>query len=422
MVRLSGKRALMEQLIADGHTYIFGNPGTTEQAFQDILQEYPALRFTLGLHEGAVVSMADAYARGTGRPAFVELHIAPGLGNGIGMINNALQGGSPLVIYVGQSSTEALFQQPHLSGQLVEMARPVTKWAYEVLHANDVPQALRRAHKIAMTPPMGPVVLSVPIDVMDGEADVEIAPTSYVRSRARPEAGAVREAAEQLLSAQQPRLILGQQVAVAGAQEEVGTVARLLGAPIHRIFTSEPVTLPDEPLAASGVPFQGGQAVARMFADCDALLSVGAQLFRVVFPDPRNPLPPSTRVIHLDGSPWEIGKNLPNVLGIQADVKVALQELIEEIQRLQTPAQAEQARARGEALAASLRERREKQLAADRDRWDASPISVPRLMSAVVDALPPNAIVFAEASTSSRVLERYLRARPGDFYTSRGGG
>ncbi|MCC7104794.1 MAG: hypothetical protein IT307_06600, partial [Chloroflexi bacterium] len=205
-------------------------------------------------------------------------------------------------------------------------------------------------------------------------------------------------------------------------QEEVGTVARLLGAPIHRIFTSEPVTLPDEPLAASGVPFQGGQAVARMFADCDALLSVGAQLFRVVFPDPRNPLSPSTRVIHLDGSPWEIGKNLPNVLGIQADVKVALQELIEQLQRLQTPVQIEQARARGEALAASLRERREKQFAADRDRWDASPISVPRLMSAVVDALPPNAIVFAEASTSSRVLERYLRARPGDFYTSRGGG
>ena len=129
MVRLSGKRALLEQLVADGFRYLFGNPGTTEQAFMDQLQDYPRLEFILCLHEGVAVSMADMYARATRRPAFVELHIAPGLGNAAGMLFNAQAAHSPLVVYVGQSAAEALFQEPLLSGDLVAMARPVAKWA-----------------------------------------------------------------------------------------------------------------------------------------------------------------------------------------------------------------------------------------------------------------------------------------------------
>src|SRR3954454_7664955 len=100
--RMSAKRALLEQLLADGVRYIFGNPGTTEQGFMDLLQEYPQLQFILCLHEGVAISMADAYARATGRPAFVELHIGPGLGNAGGMLFNAHTAHSPLVVYVGQ--------------------------------------------------------------------------------------------------------------------------------------------------------------------------------------------------------------------------------------------------------------------------------------------------------------------------------
>jgi len=116
MPLMTGKRALLEQLVADGVTRIFGNPGTTEQGFMDVLQEYPQLQFMLALHEGVAVSMADSYARLTRKPAFVELHIAPGLGNGLGMIHNAKVGQSPMVIYAGQSESQALFQEPHLSG------------------------------------------------------------------------------------------------------------------------------------------------------------------------------------------------------------------------------------------------------------------------------------------------------------------
>src|SRR5918912_830039 len=190
---MTGKRALLEQLIADDVRYIFGNPGTTEQGFMDILQDYPQVEFMLALHEGVAVCMADAYARLTRRPAFVELHIAPGLGNALGMLYNARVGRSPLVVYAGQSPSRSLFQEPHLSGPLVDMARPVCKWVAEINHARDVPQALRRAFKVASEPPEGPVFLSLPMDTLDDEADVEIVPTSYTRARTRPEAAALED-------------------------------------------------------------------------------------------------------------------------------------------------------------------------------------------------------------------------------------
>src|SRR6202008_3355900 len=106
MARMSGKPAVMEQLVADGVSHIFGNPGTTEQGFMDMLQDYPQLQFVLALHEGVAVSMADAYARLTRRPAFVELHIAPGLGNALGMMHNARIGKTPLVVFAGQSPSD----------------------------------------------------------------------------------------------------------------------------------------------------------------------------------------------------------------------------------------------------------------------------------------------------------------------------
>src|SRR5919199_2804086 len=210
MARMTGKRALLEQLVADGVRYVFGNPGTTEQGFMDALQDYePELKFILALHEGVAVSMADAYARLTRKPAFVELHIAPGLGNALGMLHNARVGRSPLVVYAGQSPSRSLFQEPHLSGPLVDMARPVCKWVAEINHARDVPQALRRAFKVANEPPEGPVFLSLPMDVLDDEADVEIVPTSYTRARTRPDPSALEEAAHLLLEAEQPMLLLG---------------------------------------------------------------------------------------------------------------------------------------------------------------------------------------------------------------------
>ena len=96
MTRMTGKRALMQMLQAEGVKYIFGNPGTTESPIMSALESYPDLKYVLVLQEGVAMGMADAYGRATGQPAFVNLHIETGLANGISLLHNAAEGGAPL--------------------------------------------------------------------------------------------------------------------------------------------------------------------------------------------------------------------------------------------------------------------------------------------------------------------------------------
>ena len=424
MARMTGKRALMEQLVADGVRHIFGNPGTTEQGFMDILQEYPRIEFMLGLHEGVVVSMADAYARVTRRPAFVELHIAPGMGNALGMLHNARVGKSPLVVYAGQSASRAVFQEPHLAGPLVDMARPICKWAAQVEHAHDVPQALRRAFKVADEPPQGPVFLALPIDTLDAEADVEIVPTPYTRWRARPDDGALAEATELLLWAQRPMLMVGDGVAGSEAQAEVVAVAELLGAPIFECYGSEFNAPASHPLNRGSVNFVSPGPLRKVLADCDLLLVVGAPVFQLIFPEPERPvLPPGAKLVQIDTNAWELSKNVPADVPILADPKAALAELAELLRRRQTPDGARAAARRSREAAEQIRAQRERAHARHRERWDSVPISAPRLMHEVARALPPNGTVFSEAITNSPHVEAAIRPdEPGRLLRGRGGG
>src|SRR5213593_40781 len=199
MPRLSGRRAMLEQLLAEGTKYVFGNPGTTEQAFIDALQDYPQIEYNLALQESVAIGVADGYARASGRPSFVQLHITPGLGNALGMLYNSYRTHTPLVIYAGQHPQKGGSQEPILAGDVVRLAEPLTKWAVEAQDPHEVPILLRRAFKVAMEPPRGPVFVSVPVNVMDEEAEVRIAPSTKVDTRARPDPAAVERTAQVLL-------------------------------------------------------------------------------------------------------------------------------------------------------------------------------------------------------------------------------
>jgi thiamine pyrophosphate-dependent acetolactate synthase large subunit-like protein len=424
VVRLSGKRALLEQLIADGVRHIFGNPGTTEQGFMDILQDYPQVEFMLALHEGVAMSMADTYARVTRRPAFVEVHIAPGLGNALGMMHNARIGKTPLVVYAGQSPSNVLLQEPHLSGPLVDMARPIAKWAVQVEHAHDVPRALRRAFKIAAEPPQGPVFLALPMDVLDAEAEVEIAPTTYTNWRTRPNVDGLAELADMLVKAEHPMLMVGDSVNLAEAQTEVARVAELLGAPMFECYASEFNVPACHPLYLGSVDFVSPKNIRSTLADCDVLFVVGAPVFQLIFPEPEQPvLGPETKLVQLDCFTHELGKNVRPEIALLGDPKAGLAELAEMIIERQTGAAREAAverRKRAEARVAQVNER---YWAQARKNWDSTPISGPRLMHEIKQVLPPNALVFSEGVTNGKHVEMAVAPdAPGQLVKVRGGG
>src|ERR687885_414720 len=171
-----GRDLLFEALQAQGVRYVFGNPGTTELPFLDGFTSHPKVTYVEALHEDIAVGMAMGYARLAGTLGAVNLHVAPGLAHGLGNLYSAWQARIPLLVTAGQQHTRLLVQEPILTADLVGMARPFTKWAYEVRFADELPTVLQRTLKEALAPPGGPVFLSLPSDVMLAEVGDEVPP------------------------------------------------------------------------------------------------------------------------------------------------------------------------------------------------------------------------------------------------------
>ncbi len=420
MPRMTGKQALAEMLIAEGVKYVFGNPGTSESPLLDVLQDYPQLKYITALQEATPVGMADGYARASGKVAFANLHIAGGLANGISALYNAHQGGAPLVLTAGQSDTRAMITEPFLSGNLVEMTRQYTKWSAEINHASDVPIAVRRAFKEAKTPPTGPVFLSLPWDAMDEEADVEIVPSSPAYPGIRPDAQVLAKASQLLSNAEYPIVVFGDRVAQSKAVKEAVQVAEVLGAQVYCIYQAE-LSFPASHPQYSG-ELNLNSAAAKLLAKADVLLVVGAKVFSQFLYVPEPLISKHTKFIHMDSAVKEIEKIYPTHLGILADPKAGLAELAEALKSDMSGSARETAKTR----AASLGEEKKKAREAFKERvkknWDNVPISLERMMTELAAAMPPNAILAVESSTSRLT---FLAARdfdePGSMFRNPGG-
>ena len=159
---MTGKRAFLELLKQEGVEILFGNPGTTELPLMDALATENELRYVLALQEAAVVAMADGYAQASGKLTVVNLHVAPGLGNGMGMLYDAQKAGAPILVTAGQHDQGFNVTEPILWADLPTLARPLVKWSSEVHRLADLPRIVHRAAKTALAPPTGPVFLSLP--------------------------------------------------------------------------------------------------------------------------------------------------------------------------------------------------------------------------------------------------------------------
>jgi benzoylformate decarboxylase len=411
---IAAKHAFLEQLIADGTKYIFGNPGTTEQGVMDALQDHPEIKFILGLQEAVAVCMAEAYARATRKPAVVELHTSPGLGNGLGMVNNAMRGHTPLVVWVGQSDSRQLYTEPVLSGDLAGMAAPWVKWSVEAKSGDEVPMLTRRALKVAAEPPEGPVMISLPLDVGEHLTDEPVFPTTFTNARSRPDPEAVREAASIILNSRKPVIVAGDGVSNSQGEAELSALAELIGAPLHGGGSQMAIAF-DNPL------FSGAFDPMRD-NDIDLLLAVGTTEPAPFAPPPVPPWPADARVIEIGTNNWELSKHQRTELGISADPKMALADLAEAIRAQMSPEQQQQASRRGEAAKERRKNDIARMLEEDQRRRDQTPIAGSRLMEELGKAIPDNAAIFNQGGTAVQGLDRYLKPHPGRVFGIRGGG
>ncbi len=420
---LSGKQAFLEILVQEGVSVIFGNPGTTELPLMDGLAREPRIRYVLALQEAVAVGMADGYAQASGRLGVVNVHTSPGLGNAMGMLYDAREAGAPLLLTAGQHDQAMNLTEPILWSDLPPVARPYVKWSHEITRVEDLPRAVRRAAKTALAHPAGPVFLSIPVDVLNAERELDLLASTRIAPRVRGDAAAVEAAADLLAQSRRPILISGDAVAQGDALAEMAEVAELLGAPVYTECVPSLCSFPfTHPLYRGAFP-RLGQPIRALLMQHDLILCVGGDLFTLSLPPDSEPMPEGLPVIHMDTDPWEIGKNYPARVGILGDPKATLPELAEALRRRLSPAAREESAARVEAARAAQHAelaRLRSRAAAESGRIPITPLA---LMAAVAEALPPDAVVVEETISSGLGLRQLLRSSdPKSFFALRGGG
>jgi benzoylformate decarboxylase len=418
---MRGKQVFMESLIAHGVEHIFGNPGTTESPILDALLDYPQLRYIVALHEGVALGAASYYAQTTGRPAVVNVHVAPGLGNALGMLYNAFKARAPLVVTAGQQDTRLRLRGPVLGHDLVAMAAPLTKWSVQVERADEFAPIMHRALKIATDPPAGPVFVALPIDVLEQETELGPLPPGRLHRATEPDPAGVGAAAALLLGSRRPVIVAGDDAASAVA--DLVALASLLGAAVwcegiraHQVVPSS------HPNFRLGLPFDA-VAIRRALDDADVVLLVGGPFFEEVWYAPGSPLPPGAAAIQVEASPERLAHNIPVAVGLVGHPRPALSALRAAVERGAGPGFRAAAAGRNDALRALKAQDAQAQRARAAKRWDNAPISVPRLVAEIEGALPPDAIVVDESITAGPDLARTVQfERVGDYVGARGGG
>jgi benzoylformate decarboxylase len=402
---------------------VFGNPGTTELPLMDAFAVEHDIRYVLGLQEAALMAMADGYAQASGKLTVLNLHVAPGLGNAMGMLYDAQKAGSPILVTAGQQDLEYLVTEPILSADLPTLAKPFVKFSAQVDRIKDLPRLVHRAAKVALTPPTGPVFLSLPGDILKGDADLDLTTPTRVAPRLRGDADAIAAAAALLAKAERPLIIAGDTVAQTGAQAELVALAELIGAPVYAEFVPSRATFPTSHPLFRGAMVRTAPEVRKVLDQYDLLFSVGGDLFTLSLPHAVDPMPPGLPLIHLDTDPWEIGKNYPAAVGILGDAKATLPDITAALGARMSAGAKSAARARLTAASDAIRAEREALQERARALADKTPVQPLSLLDAIGEMLPKDAVVVEEALSSSPGIRSLIPSDdPQSYFGLRGGG
>lgn len=405
MNRITGRSAFLSILKDEGITHLFGNPGTTELPIMHALSDHPDLTYVLGLHESTVVTMADGFSRASGELVACNVHVAPGLGNAMGALYNAKFTGTPLIITAGQQEQGHGLTEPMLYDPLVPIATPLVKWAVEVSRLEDLPRILRRAAKVATTPPTGPVFISLPGDILNDEAGIDLSSVTRVDTRTRPSDDLLDDLARRILDAKRPALLCGDELVKTDALAEAADLASTVGASAYQQTVPFGAHFPSEHPCFMGGLSRSQKQVRDTLAEHDLLVVLGADVLRMSVWSEVEPLPEDLPVVQIGQIDWEMGKNYPTALAVRADLKETLSALVARLQEMGGDALADKARTRMDGMAAKNWTSKRAQLKETIDSaGPGSPMAADWAMLQIAEALPEDAIVVDEGLTSTALL------------------
>lgn len=304
---------------------LFGNPGSTELP---MLKGMP-FPYVMGLNEAVVMGMADGYARSSGKPALVNLHSSAGTGHSLGNLFTAWKNNAPIVVTAGQQARSILPHDPFLGAERsTEFPRPYVKFSIEPARAQDVPLALARAFAVALTPPMGPVFVSIPVD--DWEHECEMPALPHLSLRTMPDPAGIERIAAMMESARNPALVIGTSAANAGAWDAAIALAEKAGLSVWAAPYAARETFPEDHPQFAGFLNAWRDQIRDALSAHDAILVAGAPVFTYHVEGSGPHWPEGAELMALSDDPQHLS-NLPGGGGVLGDIRSGFESLTERL-------------------------------------------------------------------------------------------
>lgn len=414
---MTGKQAVLEMLKAEGVKHIFGNPGTSEAPLIDMLGDYPELQYFLTLQESVAMGMGESYARATEKPSFVSLHVDSGLANGIALMLDALNTGTPMVITSANYDARKINET---KTDLAELVRPVTKWSVELNLPDQIPSVMRRAFHEANSHPKGPVYVGFTANALEAEAEMNIVPSSKMHDSYRPDPKGIEEAVKLIMAAKEPLMMVGDRVSEDHANDMAVELAELMGFPVHQSRGAE-VSFPTTHPQFFGNHTLRVTSSRKALEGVDLVLAIGMDAMDELFYWGDIILGENTKLVHIDPIPGRAGRSEPTDVGIVSHCGLAIEELIRSLKPLITPELANEIEGRKIGVVAAAADKRKAFEDSVTAKWGNKPMSPARMMSELADALPDNAIVVDDSISNRATMRHYFQGQKrGDLRAFRG--
>lgn len=424
-MKITTAQLFLEYLEGEGVEYIFGVPGTTLVPFFDAINKKSSIKTILSKHEEGAAFMADGYARVSGKIGVCYATSGPGTTNIISGVATAYVDNIPLLVITGQVDTsifgKGTFQDSTKEGiDSVAMFDPITKYSAMIISKYKMPEMLREALRIAFSGKKGPVHLSYPKNIMEAEIeDIYIPPKRYRVEPAYFDRKLVIDAAEKLVKAKKPAMLVGSGVIASDATMEVVELAEMLNIPVATTPKAKGVFPEDHPLSLGVLGFSGSPAAeAYLVGDVDVLLVVGASMNQITTLSWDPKIASADSLIHIDIDPAEIGKNYVADIGLVGDCKAVLNEISFRILRELQKHDPKKERPVEDII--KFKEKVGMFLEEEKMFSESTPVKPQVLMREIQESIPEDTIVFVDTGNHLCWAIHYMQFKKPNFISALG--
>ena len=329
MEKMSGARSLMVALEKEGVELVFGLPGGANLPIYDELYK-SNIRHILARHEQSAAHMADGFGRVSRRPGVCFATSGPGATNLVTGIATAQADSSPMIAVTGQVPLKMIGKDAFQESDIIGISNPIVKYAFQPTSPAEIPEVVKKAFYISSTGRPGPVLIDIPKDVQQNEAEMKFPEDIKIKGYhpwVDPDIAEIERAIEMLLSAERPMILAGGGVIISGAFAELQSIAELLMIPVVTTFKGKGSFPENHPLSLGPIGMHGHAEANKMMVEADCVLAAGSR-FSDRSVGTFEEFEKRLKIIHMDVDPAEIGKNQTTSVAVVGDVKTSLRIMV----------------------------------------------------------------------------------------------